>query len=302
MIVLGDCNPDLVLRGDVRPRFGEVETLVADASLTVGGSAAITACGLVRLGVDCRLAAAVGDDDLGRTQVAALREAGVDTSAVVVDPALPTGVSVILNEADDRAILTARGAIGALTASDVALPEGIEHVHVSALFLLSGLRPGLPALLRGARDAGARVSLDTNWDPSGSWSKGLEPILEQVDVLLPNLEEARRLSGREAPEEAAAALAERVPTVVVKLGAEGAIAVSGDERARAAAPRIDVVDTIGAGDGFNAGFIAGRVAGRSLADALELAAVCGALSAAGRGGTAGQPTLDEAEAALARPG
>ena len=105
-------------------------------------------------------------------------------------------------------------------------------------------------------------------------------------MLLPNLEEARRLSGADDAPGAAAALAERVPTVAIKLGAEGAIAVSGGETVTARAPAVDVVDTTGAGDSFNAGLIAGRLAGRPPAAALALAVACGTLStrAAGRHG------------------
>jgi sugar/nucleoside kinase (ribokinase family) len=299
LIVLGDCNPDLMLMGGARPTFGQVETLVDEASLTIGGSGAITACGAARLGLDCALIAAVGDDVLGQAQLSGLAAAGVDTSAIVTRAELATGVSVILGDADDRAVLTAPGAIDSLAAADVdpALLARADHVHVSSYFLLSRLRPGLPHLLRGARNAGATTSVDTNWDPYGAWRDALEPILDAVDLLLPNLAEAQRLSGLQDPEAAATALADRVPTVAVKLGAEGAIAVSGEGSVWARPPAVEVVDTTGAGDSFNAGFIAARLGGASLAEAVELAVACGALSARGLGGTAAQPNLEQAQSA-----
>ena len=302
VIVLGDCNPDLVLRGGVRPEFGQVERLVSSAELMIGGSASITCCGLARLGLDAGLVARVGDDALGRLQLKRLADAGVRTGAIAIDPDRATGISVVLAEPDDRATLTALGAIGALAAADVEHADlaGADHVHVSSLWLLRDLRPDLPRILGAARRAGVTVSLDTNWDPAGEWT-GLDDLLREVDVLLPNLEEARRLSGADDAAGAAAALAERVPTVAIKLGAEGAIAVSGGETVTARAPAVDVVDTTGAGDSFNAGLIAGRLAGRPAAAALALAVACGTLSTRAAGGTAAQPRLAEAEAALAAP-
>jgi sugar/nucleoside kinase (ribokinase family) len=303
LIVLGDCNPDLVLTGNAKPVFGQVETLVDDATLTIGGSGAITAAGAARLGVDSALIATVGDDDLGRLQLAALADAGVDTSRIVVDPQLPTGMSLILGDGEDRAILTAAGAITALAADQVgAAPLATaDHVHVSSLFLLSNLRPGLPELLRAARAGGATTSVDTNWDPAGSWSDGIEEVLDEADVLLPNLEEARRLSGETDGEAALWALAERVPTVVIKLGADGAIAVERgrSEVVRAPSWSVEMLDTTGAGDSFNAGFIAARLEGAPLADALAQAVACGALATRGLGGTTTQPTLAESRALIA---
>jgi sugar/nucleoside kinase (ribokinase family) len=299
LIVIGDCNADLVLSGNVRPRFGQGENLVHNAELTIGGSAAITACAAVRLGLDCALVATVGNDALGRMQTEALDSAGVDVSSVAIDPEYPTGVTVVLAEPADRAILTSLGAIARLDASTVsaAMLANAAHVHVSAWFLLTDLRPELPGLLRAARAAGATVSLDTNFDPSGHWlDDDLRRALGEVDLLLPNLAEARALSGESDPLAAARVLARRVPAVAVKLGAEGAVVVAGETTASAATPSVEVVDTTGAGDNFNAGFIAGRLEGRSLADSLRLALTCGTLSIAGMGGTGTQPDLARASA------
>ena len=115
LLVLGDCNPDLVLGGgDVEPVFGQVECIVERAELTIGGSGAITACGAARLGLRTALAATVGDDLFGRFMLDALAERSVDVSGVLVDGSRPTGVSVVLVRREDRAILTALGTIDAL--------------------------------------------------------------------------------------------------------------------------------------------------------------------------------------------
>src|SRR5436190_3294389 len=281
LVVLGDCNPDLLLRGDVVPRFGQAEQLLDTAELAIGGSGAIVAAGAARLGLRAALIALVGDDALGRIQLGALRARGVDLTGVVVSPNVSTGLSVILSRGEDRAILTSLGSIDALRAQSVdrELLRSARHVHVSSYFLQVGLHEGLAALLREAREAGASVSLDTNWDPAGDWDGGLASVLPLVDCLLPNGEEAQRIAGKASLAAAAADLAARVPTVAIKLGAAGGMARSGPDSARCEAPPTEVVDTTGAGDSFDAGFIAARLCGFELRRCLELAVACGSLSA-----------------------
>ncbi len=297
LLVIGDCNPDLVLGVNAGPEFGQVETLVDEAKLTLGGSASIVACGAARLGLQTALASLVGDDAFGRAQLEGLADRCVDTTRVVVDPKVRTGLSVILQKDDgDRAILTMLGSIGELRAKHVetAIAAGARHVHITPYFLLTSLRRDVGRLFALARGAGATTSLDTNWDPEARWSDGLDDALGEVDCFMPNAEEARRLTGRRSVRDAASALAERVETVVVKLGAEGAYARSGEEEMSVPAPAVKVVDTVGGGDSFNAGFLAARLSGWPLDRSLRLACSCGALSVTATGGTAGQPTMDEA--------
>ena len=297
LLVIGDCNPDLVLRGEnVEPTFGQVERVVERAELTVGGSATITACGAARLGLRTALAAVVGDDVLGRFMLDELEERGVDVSGVLVDSGVATGVSVVLVKGGDRATLTALGSISTLVPHQVdrTLLRAARHVHVSSFFLQHALRPDLPALLREARATGASTSLDPNWDPAGAWDGDLGAALAQTEVLLLNDEEARRISGVEDVEGAARALARDGATVVLKRGSHGALAVERDSLVHAAARPVDAVDSVGAGDSFNAGFIVGFLGGRPLAETLALANACGSLSMRAAGGTAAQATLAEA--------
>jgi sugar/nucleoside kinase (ribokinase family) len=306
LLVLGDCNPDLVLRGpDLRPRFGQAERLVEEARLVVGGSGAILACGAARLGLRTALAGMVGDDLFGRFMLDALRQRGVDVRGCVVRGGLRSGVTVVLSQPGDRAMLTDLGAIGALTCADVdlALLRAARHVHVSAYFLQRALAPGLPGLFRQVHAAGGTTSIDPNWDPTERWDGGLHALLEQTDVLLPNGTEARRLAPA-APdlESAVVALAATGPLVVAKLGAEGAVACDSDGRLLHV-PGLRVVseDTTGAGDSFDAGFLAAWLWGWPLERALALACACGALSTRATGGTAAQPTLAEATRLLDGP-
>jgi sugar/nucleoside kinase (ribokinase family) len=299
LIVLGDCNPDLVLHGgDVEPQFGQVERVVERAELTIGGSAAIMACGAARLGLRTGLISVVGDDAFGRFMLDELEQRSVDVSGVVVDGTVTTGVSVVLVKDEDRATLTALGSIAALSADHVdrGLLHAARHVHVSSFFLLHALRPDLPSLLREAREAGATTSVDPNWDPGEVWDSGLRTVLAETDVLFVNEQEAMRITGSENVEEAAGELARHVETVVVKRGAAGALAVEGDRLVRAPALSVDVVDAVGAGDSFDAGFISGLLSRRPLTERLAFANACGALSMRAAGGTKAQPTLAEATA------
>jgi len=283
LLVVGDVNADLVLRGgDLVPAFGQREQLVDEASLVLGGSGAIVAAGAARLGLRVAMAGCVGDDALGRAMLEALD--GVDVRAVRV-VSEPTGVSVGLARPGDRAVLTALGALAQFRAEDVpeALLASARWVHVASPFL----QPALDVAAIAARAAGT-TSLDPGWDPHERW----ELAWEGFDVLLPNAQEAQRLTGEEDVEAAASALA---PLTIVKLGADGALAVGGDDVIRVAAPVVEPVDATGAGDSFDAGFIAARLAGDGLAAALGLGCACGALSTRAAGGTAGQPTLAEAQ-------
>ncbi|HEY3335110.1 MAG TPA: sugar kinase [Candidatus Limnocylindrales bacterium] len=301
LLVVGEINPDVVVTDpDPVPAFGQAERLVEGIRLTIGSSSAITACGAARLGLRVAMVGVVGDDALGRFMLDALAARGVDVSACRVAAGRPTGASVVLGNGTDRAILTAAGTIRDTRASDVppSLLARARHVHVGSLFLQPGLASDLPGLFRAARAGGATTSLDPNWDPTGSWDGGLAAALAETDILLPNAGEALRLTGAADVETAARALAGDGRTAVVKLGADGAIAMSGGELLRARARPVVAVDTTGAGDSFDAGFLAARLDGRPVDDALAFAVACGSLSTRAPGGTDGQATRDEVDAWL----
>jgi sugar/nucleoside kinase (ribokinase family) len=298
LLVLGDCNPDLLITGAPDAQFGQRERIVEDAKLVIGGSGAITACGAARLGLRTGLIGVIGDDFFGRFMCESLAERGVDISGLSVDGERPTGVSVVLVRGEDRAILTALGTVEDLSAAGFE-PAGLRarHLHVSSFFLQRRLRGDLPALLAAVRAAGTSTSIDANWDPEEEWDGGLLEALAETDILFANGEETRRIARNDDVNTAARMLAETGPIVVVKLGQDGAIAVARDEIAHAAAVEVDVVDTVGAGDSFDAGFLAGFLDPRSLDQSLAFACACGSLSTRAAGGTAAQPTLPEAMAA-----
>lgn len=305
VLVAGDANLDIVLRGDVRPRFGQAEQLLEAADVVLGSSAGICAAGLARLGVQTALCARVGDDLFGRETLRLLDERGVDIASAAATTG-PTGLSVILSAPKDRAILTLGGAMTTLTGDDVTAAlerTRATHLHVAGLFLLPQLVADLPVVLADAHARGVTMSLDTNWDPEERWA-GVAECLPHLDVLLPNAAEAVALAraagvAEDDPLAAARVLADYGPIVVVKDGAAGGFAVSGQDVVHAVPPAIDPIDTTGAGDTFDAGFLGAWLAGLPLEACVRQAAAAGALSTLGAGGTAAQPTLAEVEAALA---
>ncbi|RII20880.1 putative sugar kinase YdjH [Streptomyces sp. YIM 130001] len=306
LLVIGDANPDVILGPLTAPlAFGQREQLVEAGALTLGGSAAIMACGAARLGLEVAFAGRVGNDDAGHYIRTTLAGHGIDTRALHIDPALPTPLTVVLTQEDDRAVLTSPGTLTATSGSDVPddLLATTRHVHSASYFLQPRLAADLPQLLRTAREHGATTSLDTQDDPAGAWT-GLDGVLSHTDILLPNAAEARQLAGPRAqtPAQAAELLAARGPLAVVKNGADGALCHDGRQLLSVPGLPVTPRDTVGAGDSFDAGFIAATLAGQPPHEALQFAVTCGALSTRAHGGTAAQPTWNQALAHTTRTG
>jgi sugar/nucleoside kinase (ribokinase family) len=305
VLVAGDLNVDLVLRGDVRPRFGQVEQLLDDGALVLGSSAGIAASGMARLGLATDLVAVVGDDAFGRFSREELEANGVGSGPVRVHPALATGLSVILSAPDDRAILTAIGALGELTADDVlAAAEGHDHVHVASFYLLPRLMPELAAVFAELHRRGLTTSIDTNWDPAERWEH-LDAILPHADAFLPNAQELRAVAASlgipgDNDRELGRAIAALGPDVVVKNGPGGGWSAAPDGTMSGVSARpAEVVDTTGAGDSFDAGYLAARLTGvEDPRERLRWAVAAGTLSTRGPGGTGAQATRAEVLAAL----
>jgi sugar/nucleoside kinase (ribokinase family) len=294
VVVVGELNVDLILITDVMPVFGQVEQLVQDATLVLGSSSAIFACGAARLGLRVAYISRVGDDVFGHFVLGKLRKRGIDVQGVIVDPTIKTGVCVIMSRGEDRAMLTYLGSIACLPLQDVdlsMLSRG-RHLHVGAYFLQTALQPGFVRLCKLAHDRGLTISLDTNYDPKQTWALG--DALDHVDLFFPNRTELQAISGADSLEGALAHYVQKPLTLIVKLGAQGALAQYGKHRIEVPTIPVTVVDTTGAGDSFDAGFIYGYLAGWDIDKSLRLAVVCGALSTRAIGGTEAQPTLDEA--------
>jgi len=299
ILVAGEINPDLILSGNVVPEFGQVEKLVDTAALTIGSSSAIFACGAARLGLKVAFIGVCGDDVFGRFMLDEMSSRNVDVSNVIIRSDGQTGLSVILNHRSDRAILTHSGLIAELGASDI--PDDLlcraRHLHVASYFLQTKLQRELSSLFQRSHSFGLTTSLDTNYDPSEQWV-GFDELLSVTDIFLPNEKEAISLSGAENMDEAVERLGSKVGALIIKLGAAGAIGVRGKKRVRVDSIPVNIIDTVGAGDSFDAGFLYGYLNDWELENSLRLACVCGALSTQQAGGTNGQPSLEEAQERL----
>jgi ribokinase len=301
LYVIGDANPDIIVRGDdVRPRFGQAERLVDAADLVVGGSATIMACGAARLGVATHIVSIVGDDPYGRFMAAALDERGVETSLLRIERGARTGLSVILSNPDDRAILTYRGSMDLVT-SELLDPTGVPtnaHVHATSLFLLPALEADLAALFRALRARGCTTSLDTNWDPAERWDGVLE-LLDHTDVFFPNAAELLAITRSATLDVAAGHVTSRGCTVAAKCGPDGGhVWTPTGAHHHVAAPVVDVVDTTGAGDSFDAGYLTAMLRGEPPEQALAVAVAAGSLATRAGGGTSTQGTPAEIDALL----
>lgn len=286
--IAGEINLDLILYGLSEAIPLEREILARDFRVTLGGSSAILAHNLAALGARVGFTARLGRDELGRIAIERLAASGADLSHIVyAEDGTSTGVTVLLHHGAKRRILTYLGTMSGMSRADLNFEylAAAKHFHLSSLFLQRALAPDLPALFRDLKRAGLTISLDTNDDPDDAWCGVLDELLDHIDVLLPNAEEACRIARRETVEEALHALSGRVPCIAAKCGPRGALVQIGDRLTHIPPLRIDPVDTIGAGDSFDAGFLYGYVRG---ADPLQCAAagnITGALSTLRPGGT-----------------
>jgi sugar/nucleoside kinase (ribokinase family) len=198
-------------------------------------------------------------------------------------------------------MVTYLGAIAALRAADLPDPlfTGRQHFHVSAYYLQDALRPELKDRFAAAHRAGLTTSLDTGYDPSETWSPEVLDTLTEVDVFLPNEVEIQKISGCREVEEGISRLENGRTLIIGKLGAKGCIARRDGKWIRVEALAVDVVDSTGAGDSFNAGFLHTWLRGEPIESCMRFAAACGSLSARGLGGVASQPTEAEVNTAIA---
>lgn len=285
--IAGELNLDLILYGLPEELPRERELLAEKMMLTLGGSSAIVAHNLAALGSRVGFASCVGSDSMGETALAMLTRSGVDVSQVRRDGSEQTGLSVILQGNGSRTILTYPGTIFALRLADLDIEylSSAKHFHLSSYYLQRGLQRDVPELLRRLKVKGLSISLDCNDDPEDRWDGGIREALKYVDIFLPNEREAEKIAGVENLDDAVKRLAEVVPLVVVKAGAQGAIARRGSETLSGPAMRVEAVDAVGAGDSFNAGFLHQYVRGEDLAACLRFGNLTGALSVTRAGGT-----------------
>jgi sugar/nucleoside kinase (ribokinase family) len=286
--LVGEFNLDVVLYGLPETLPPERELLASDMALLLGGSTAITANNLARLGSRVGLIAANANDMLAGICVSELEHAGVDLSrAVAAPPSIRTGITVLLQHQSFRRSFTYTGTTACLRFDDLDLDylRSARHFHLSSIFLQHGLIDDVPRLLALLKEAGLSISLDTNDDPSGTWAGPIAETLRYVDILMPNEREAMALSGEASLHLAIDRLSRMVPTLVVKRGALGALVVDRGRRLEQTAIDVLPIDAVGAGDSFNAGFLHAYLQGRPIERCLQMGNIAGAYSTTQIGGT-----------------
>lgn len=286
--IAGEINLDLILYGLPESMPAERELLASDFQLTLGSSSAILAHNLGVLGAKVGFITRVGSDPLGAIALERLKESGVDVSrAIHTNNSPTTGVTILLHHGGTRHILTYPGTMAEMTRADLDFDylASARHFHMSSLFLQRGLQPDLPQLFRDLKRAGLTISLDTNDDPDGQWGGVLDELLDLVDILLPNEAEVCRIARRDTLEESLDWLSGHVPVIAVKCGSRGTIIQHGRQRITVDPVAVQPIDTIGAGDSFNAGFLAQWLRKADLRTCGLGGNITGALSTQRPGGT-----------------
>ena len=285
--IAGETNLDLILYGLPEQMPVERELLASGFHLTLGGSSSILAHNLALLGSKVAFATQFGRDDMGEIAFQRLASSGVDLAHATFHAEKTTGVTILLPHGPRRHILTYPGVMAEMKVSDLNLNylKSARHFHLSSLFLQTALQPDLPTLFSTLRQAGLSLSLDTNDDPDDQWGGVLEQLIDRIDILLPNEDEIKRITRKPTLEQALDTLAARVPLVVVKCGPRGAVVQQGVTRTWVDPITLQPVDTVGAGDSFNAGFLHTWLrTGNPIASA-RMGNITGALSTLRPGGT-----------------
>ncbi len=301
--VIGNLNTDLIIRGVPAPPAWGTEVEGTDHVFVTSGQAGYLALALSHLGVEVHVIGIVGDDDPGHKIIADLRQAGIDVSAVKLDRSGATGITVAIVRPDGERAFVSNAAVLREFNEQLILQHWQEAA--APVVCLVGLN-NLPSLtldatrrlLVRARAEGSLTVLDYGWD-TDQWPpetvRALRALLSEVDVFLPNLDEARALTGLASADAAAKALIEDgAGLVVIKRGADGSYARSGDQAFSATAFPASVCDAVGAGDAFNAGFLRGYLPTGDVAAGLRLG---GAVAAAYISRSTHRfPSIEEAEA------
>jgi sugar/nucleoside kinase (ribokinase family) len=280
------------------PSTGTLAT-VDRIELHVGGCAANTSVALTKLGVETAILGKIGEDGFGQFLAGTLERHGVDMRGLIRDSIAATSATMVaVNGEGERTFLHYPGANAVFRAADVFWPaiEAAPILHVAGPFLMPNyIGEGNTAVLKQAKAWGKTTTLDTVWDPTGRWMSVLAPCLPYLDYLLPSWEEAKRLTGRDTPQEIAQVFLDGgVGAVGLKLGENGVYirTASGDEFSVPAYP-VQAVDSLGAGDAWVAGFLCGLTYGWDLEKTARFANATGACAVQALGATTGIRSFQE---------
>jgi sulfofructose kinase len=276
------------------PRFPEVDTKneMLEFSIQGGGPVATALVTLACLGVRTTFMGKISDDDFGTFIRQGFREAGVDTSGLIIDPGKVSPYSFIAIEKGNgsRTIFWTRGDVDLLDPEDLRLDllQGARAVLVDGLQMEAQV-----VVARKARSMGIPVIYD-----AGSPREGMEALIANTDVLVASELFAAEVGGGALAESLRRLNTMGPRTVVITIGEEGSVGMEGDETFIVPAVQVDVVDTTGAGDVYHGAFIYGLLQGWDLNRRMRFANAAAALKCRFIGGRAGIPELPDIYRAL----
>ncbi len=299
IIALGELNVDLILNQiEGEPEVGK-EKFAKQMTLTLGSSTAIFAANAAAIGAKVAFCGMIGDDSFGDLVESSLKAKGVDTRFLIRQNKYATGATICMSYDEDRANLTYQGAMDYMSLDDID-PEVFKqakHIHISSIFMQSGVKRDLKKILELCKKNGVTTSLDSQWDPTEQWDINLQEILPLVTVFMPNETELKFLTRSETLEEAIEKIRPIVNAAVIKCGSKGSILMrkGQPDRKQEALLNKNVVDCIGAGDSFNSGFITRLAAGDDLVRCQEYGNMTGAVNTTAAGGTTAFTSREDVE-------
>ena len=220
IIALGELNVDLILNNiEGFPEVGK-EKFAKQMTLTLGSSTAIFAANAAALGAKVAFCGMIGDDSFGDLVESSLKAKGVDTCYLIRQNKYATGATICMSYDEDRANLTYQGAMDYMGLADIN-PEVFKetkHIHISSIYMQSGVKRDLMKILELCKENGVTVSLDSQWDPAEKWDLDYKAVLPLVSVFMPNETELKFLTRCETLEEALEAIRPYTNAAVIKCG------------------------------------------------------------------------------------
>jgi sugar/nucleoside kinase (ribokinase family) len=314
VVTLGPLNVDLLISGHAPTNLIDLTQWVgpSQVNLTVAGANGYTTLALAKLGLKTGAVATLADDAFGDMIFQAVTRAGVEVSQVRRQPQSLSGIAIyMLLFGSKKRPLTYRLPTHhpwpqCLSQADRDYLLSGRHIHCGGYLHFPEMwNDDLAEVFRLARERGLSTSLDPQsllYPYAGSWSEPLREALRYTDLLLLDAYEARRITEIDDLPAAAAALKNSGARIVaIKDGAAGTWICMADRTFHQPAidvPEAEIVETVGAGDTFDAGFIAAYLAGWPIERCAKLAALAAASSMRGSGGVAGLASWEELERAL----
>ena len=312
MVAVGTLNVDLIIIGSAPREMEALTQWVAPSEIEIAAAGSVGYCAvdLARLGLKVAMLSSVADDPFGEVIIKQLQAEGVNTDAVEVEPDTISGLGVyMLLFGSKKRPLTGRLATHAPWPTNLSEPAE-EMLKAGRLLHCGGYLHypqmwGEPTekLFQKAKALGLITSLDTQFPfapVEGPWRECFGNLLQAVDLIFCDENEAENITGKKSPEDAARELLAAGPRLaVVKMGEQGALLAVKDKLVRQPPfPMAKITDAIGAGDAFDAGVIYGSLHSWNLEQTARFASATAALTLAGLGGAQTAPTLSEVQALL----